>query len=553
MAQRANRNSSREEYRRIQERKKRKVAKQKKHRDIEGTSYSSAERKYLLSKKRREDKKKKKIERRQRRNSTVRGMFLLTIQVIALLVLMIALFALNALPTNYLLIIGCILIMAAGVTLGTQLSTKKKRIGGKFFSILMSFLMIGSTYFVMQADNFLNMIATSPEYQLDHMVVAVLYDDVAENITDAASYTFGVQYAKDRENMEDAVSTIDEKLATSITTKELDSMPEQAQALISGEAQAIVFNEGYTEILNHSVAGFSEQIKIIYEYDIRTELQDLTIDMEVHEEPFAVYISADDEYGDTVVNGRSDVNIIAIVNPKSHQILLVNTPRDYHVPIPGISGGVRDKLTHAGIYGVEASMDTLEALYDVEIPFYARINFTSMIEIVDILGGIEVESDQAFTIGKDAGGPMPIQAGINQLNGEQALGFSRERQAFSDGDNQRGRNQQKVLTAMIRKALSPATIVKAGSILDAVGNKVDMNMTPDQIRSLIKQQMRSNPSWQIASVSAEGYGFKATCYSSGATELSVITPDESSIREIQEMIDKVFAGEVLEDSVVVGE
>lgn len=553
MAQRANRNSSREEYRRIQERKKRKIAKQRRNRDIDEITYSAVEQKYLTSKRRREEKKRKKIERRQRRNSTVRGMFLLTIQVISLLVLMISLFALNMIPTNYLLIIGCILIMAAGVTLGTQLSTKKKRIGGKLFSIMMSVLMIGGTYFAMEADSFLNLLTTSPEYKLDHMVVAVLYDDVAENITDAASYTFAVQYAKDRQNMEDAVNTIGAELQSSIETKELGSLPEQAQALMSGEAQAIVFNEGYTEILNHSVEGFSQQIRVIYEYDIRTELQDLTIDMEVNEEPFAVYISGIDIEGDMTKNSRSDVNIIAVVNPKSHQILLVTTPRDYHVPLPGISGGVRDKLTHAGIYGVETSMETLAELYGVEIPFYARINFTSMIEIVDILGGIEVESEYAFTIGRDAGGPMQIQAGMNQLNGEQALGFTRERQAFADGDNQRGKNQQKVLTAMIQRMLSPTMIVKAGSILDAVGDKVDTNMTSDQIRSLVKQQMQGNPSWQIASVAADGEGRMATCYSSGMQELSVIVPYDSSVREIREMVDKVFAGEVLEGSVVVGE
>ena len=553
MAPRANKNRNRDEYNDIQERKKRKVAKQRRSKHTNESSYSAVESRYLASKKLREEKQRRKKERRQRRGSTVRGMFLLTIQVVALLVFMIALFSLDALPTNYLLIIGCILIMTAGITLATQLSAKKKRIGGKLFSIFMSVLMIGSTYFIMKADNLLNMVTAPSNYKLDHMVVVVLNDDVAENITDAASYTFGVQFAKDKQNMENAVATIGEELSTSIMTKELGSMPEQAQALMSGEAQAIVYNEGYTEILNHSIEGFSDQVRVIYEYDIKTELQDLTIEMQVNEEPFAVYVSGVDVYGDISTNSRSDVNIIAVINPKSHQILLINTPRDYHVPISGISGGARDKLTHAGIYGVEASMDTLAELYEVDISFYARINFTSMIEIVDILGGIEVESDSAFTIGRDAGGPMQIQMGTNYLNGEQALGFSRERQALADGDNQRGRNQQKVLTGMIQKMLSPTMIIKASSILDAVGGKVDTNMTPDQIRSLIKQQMQTNPSWQIASISAEGTGGMATCYSMGSQVLSVITPLDYSVQEIKDTIDRVFAGEILEDSARVGE
>ena len=232
-----------------------------------------------------------------------------------------------------------------------------------------------------------------------------------------------------------------------------------AQALINGQVDAIIYNEAYTELMEGSVDDFTHNTKIIYEMSIETEL-DLGIgtDSSLTNEPFTVYISGIDTYGEVTETSRSDVNIIAVVNPKTHQILLITTPRDSYVPlygpssqIPEYSQGSLDKLTHAGVYGIETSMETLGKLYDTDINYYVRLNFTSLIDIVDILGGIDVDSEFAFTTGDESGAVVEVHEGTNHFDGKQALAFSRERHALEDGDNQRGKNSRLSLQQCLKR------------------------------------------------------------------------------------------------------
>ena len=261
---------------------------------------------------------------------------------------------------------------------------------------------------------------------------------------------------------------------------------------------------------------------------------------------FSVYISGIDVYGAIETNSRSDVNIIAEVNPTTHQILLVTTPRDYYVEIPEVSGGQKDKLTHAGIYGVDKSMKTLEKLYDTNLDFYARVNFTSLITMVDALGGVDVESEYAFTTSEDSGLVMDVVQGTNHFNGKQALAFSRERQNVPGGDNQRGKDQQAVITAMIKKMVSPAILTGANGILNSVSGNVETNMSEAQIQELIKTQLSENPQWTITSMAAEGTGDTQYCYSYSGKPLYVMQPNQESVDAIKEAMDKVENGETLE-------
>lgn len=194
-------------------------------------------------------------------------------------------------------------------------------------------------------------------------------------------------------------------------------------------------------------------------------------------------------------------------------------------------------------------MATLSELYDVELPFFGRVNFTTMIRIVDELGGLDVESDEAFTTSADSEFVMDVQLGMNHFDGTQTLAFCRERQNLADGDNARGRHQQAVITAIIKKMMSPAMLRGATGIIQSVSDGVDTNFTPEQIQSLIKTQLRSNAAWNIYSVSAEGFGSTDICYSSGDTPLYVTIPDETSVANIVDLINRVEAGEVLEGSV----
>jgi len=194
---------------------------------------------------------------------------------------------------------------------------------------------------------------------------------------------------------------------------------------------------------------------------------------------------------------------------------------------------------------VDISVATLEQLYDTDIDFYARVNFTSLIEMVDALGGIDVESKIAFTTSKASGAVVDIQNGTNRLNGEEALAFCRERKNLDDGDNQRGKHQQAVLTAMIKKMMTPALLTSANGILNSVQENAETNMGQSQIQSLVKMQLSEGGSWDIISMAAEGTGDKQYCYSYSDSALYVTLPDAASVAEISAAIDSVMNGDLL--------
>lgn len=479
------------------------------------------------------------------------GVVLGVIQAVASVVFMIALFVLDMLPVKYLAIVAGLLLIALLIVFTSQLLSKKKGIAGKIFSVLMSVVLAVGSFYIFKANGTVSEISGSGT-KVDKVVVAVLADDPAETIQDAKDYSFGVQYALKGEEIQETVSAINEELGSAIAETEYRSVQEQATALHNGDVQAIIYNEAYNGILSEEFGDFGNSIKVIYSYSIESKVENNAAEqVEVKDDTFTVYISGIDVYGAIETNSRSDVNIMAVVNPTSHQILLVTTPRDYYVEIPGISGGELDKLTHAGIYGVDASMATLGQLYDTTIDFYARVNFTSLVEMVDALGGIDVYSEQAFTTSEDTGLVMNVVQGENHFNGQQALAFSRERMNVDGGDFQRGKNQQAVITAMIKKAVSPAILVGANGILNSVSGNVDTNMSQDQIQTLIKSQLNDGAAWNIKSVAAEGSGDQQYCFSSPGSLLYVTQPDPNSVASIKAMIDSVENGEVFTDSEVV--
>ena len=479
------------------------------------------------------------------------GVVLGVIQAVASVVFMIALFVLDMLPVKYLAIIAGLLLIALLIVFTSQLLSKKKGIAGKIFSVLMSVILAVGSFYIFKANGTVSEISGSGT-KVDKVVVAVLADDPAESIQDAKDYSFGVQYALKGEESQETVGAINEELGSAIAETEYRSVQEQATALHNGDVQAIIYNEAYNGILSEEFGDFGNSIKVIYSHSIETKVENNAAEqVEVKDDTFTVYISGIDVYGAIETNSRSDVNIMAVVNPTSHQILLVTTPRDYYVEIPGISGGELDKLTHAGIYGVDASMATLGQLYDTTIDFYARVNFTSLVEMVDALGGVDVYSEQAFTTSEDTGLVMNVVQGENHFNGQQALAFSRERMNVDGGDFQRGKNQQAVITAMIKKAVSPAILVGANGILNSVSGNVDTNMSQDQIQTLIKTQLSDGGAWNIKSVAAEGTGDQQYCFSSPGSLLYVTQPDPNSVASIKAMIDSVENGEVFTDSEVV--
>ena len=264
----------------------------------------------------------------------------------------------------------------------------------------------------------------------------------------------------------------------------------------------------------------------------------------ITKEPFVVYLSGVDNRGELTENARSDVNILAVVNPVTKQAALINTPRDYYVDLAGTES--KDKLTHAGLYGVETSMATLGNLYGVDVDHYIRINFAGFISIVDAIGGVDVYSDQAFTSVGSPGyyDPTTFAEGWNHLDGKSALAFARERHAFKTGDIQRGINQMKVIDAMANKLKSPTLLMSFSKLMDAAADCFVTSFSQEQISALVRMQLGDLASWDIQSYTVTGSGAKSSkCYSAKGQSLYVMKPDENSVNEAKALIAAVLGGE----------
>lgn len=264
----------------------------------------------------------------------------------------------------------------------------------------------------------------------------------------------------------------------------------------------------------------------------------------ITKEPFVVYLSGVDNRGELTEKARSDVNILAVVNPTTKQAALINTPRDYYVDLAGTDS--KDKLTHAGLYGVETSMATLGNLYGVNVEHYLRINFAGFINIIDAIGGVDVYSDQAFTSVGSPGyyDPTTFAEGWNHLDGKSALAFARERHAFKTGDIQRGINQMKVIDAMVNKLKSPALLMGFSKLMDAAADCFVTSLSQEQISALVRMQLGDLANWDIQSYAVTGSGAKSTkCYSAKGQSLYVMKPDENSVNEAKALIAAVLGGE----------
>lgn len=480
-------------------------------------------------------KKKSKIGKKRIRNKV--GKLLALIQLLLSFICVFLVGISGLLPMKYILLIALTSFLLFEIPYLLQHTKGKGSIVGIVLSVLICIGTIIGIYAISKFTGLMSAIGGA-EYKTDNMVVVVRKEDLAESIQDAKDYQFGVQSKLDKDNTLKMCKEIEKEIGNSLHTREYMGIVEEAQALLDGEVDAAIYNSAFLSIIEGSIEGYSDQVKIIYQYGIKTKLK--PVKEKTIEDAFNIYISGIDVEGSVSTTSRSDVNIIMTVNPDTHKILLTTTPRDYYVPIPDISGGMPDKLTHAGLYGVDASMRTLEEIYDIDLSYYARVNFTSLIKIVDALGGIDVYSDYTFT---SSSGPS-FQEGMNHMNGEQALAFSRERYSFSDGDNQRGKNQEAVITAILKKAMSPAILKNAGEIIADVSDSVETNMTQKEMSKFISMQLSSGASWDIQSTATQGVlaGEYQPCFSSGSQPLSVMYPDENSIAENSNKMKQVLEG-----------
>ncbi|MBR0085991.1 MAG: LCP family protein [Lachnospiraceae bacterium] len=474
------------------------------------------------------------------------GIILVIIQLVLSVLVMGMLFMLNMFPTKYLIIGGAVLAVLWIIALVTQFSKGKAHIVGKIISIAVCVLIAVAMYYVLITNNMLSAITKSGKNTYN-IAAAVREDDPAQSIYDAAGYSFGIQTRYSREQVDEAIEGINKDLGTQINVVVYDSALDMVNGLMSGNVDAIIYNTNLDSTLDELYGGdkpFSESIRILTNIKIETqeeETENARSVEDVAEDCFAIYISGNDTYELSEL-GRSDVNIIAFVNPNSKQVLLVSTPRDYYLTFPGVTGDSRDKLTHAGWYGIECSMDTLEQLYGCEINYNIKVNFNAVIKMVDSLGGVTVNNEIAFT--SNAGIYFP--QGEVYMDGKTALEYVRERKHIASGDNQRGRNQMAVLSAMIDKAMSPSIITSYASIMSEMSDCMVTSMTDSEIKKFVKMQLDDGGSWNVKSVNATGFNSNDYCYTLGAYSY-VMEPDSESINAIKTQIDALYRGEVLSE------
>lgn len=467
----------------------------------------------------------------QKKTLHMAGKLITLIQLILAVGLIAVIWNSGLVPTKYLVAIIIVLLILFGVTFGLQYVKNKVYIVGIVLSIILSILQAIGIVYMLKADKLMADVGGA-NYKTDNMIVVVKKDNPASNLMDASMYRFGTQTSVDQKNTQIMVDNINTSLGREVKIEQYGTVQELANALLEGRVDAAIYNQALEGLITDAIEDYSEQVRVLYQYGIETEIEQENVDVE---EPFNIYISGIDVDGPIATNSRSDVNIIMIVNPNTKKILLTTTPRDYYVQIPDISGEQRDKLTHAGIYGVDASMRTLEQLYGIDISYYARVNFSSLVKIVDTLGGVDVDSDFDF----DAQG-YHFKKGRNHLDGKQALAFSRERYSFEDGDNQRGKDQEKVLTAILNKAMSPAILSNASALIADVSDSVQTNMTQEEMAKFIKMQLNDGASWTIESQAASGNGDTQACYSSGDQPLYVMWPDEAVVQSISAKMNEIL-------------
>jgi LCP family protein required for cell wall assembly len=375
--------------------------------------------------------------------------------------------------------------------------------------------------------------------------VYVLKDDKAQSITETQNYKFAATSVDDSEKLQKVLEKIgqDQGTGTAPSVNSYDGITELATALLHKEADAIVMNEGFLPSITEmdGFTDFKDQIREIKSYDIQTKVKSDESGKQASDGVFTIFLSGIDQPGSVSTTGRSDVNILATINTNTHQIFLLTTPRDYYVPL-SISHGVKDKLTHAGIYGVKVSMDTLSTLYDTDIDYYFRVNFTGFKNIIEALGGIRVHSDYDFTA--KHGGYHYVK-GDNYLSADEALAFARERYAFPDGDIQRGKDQMYVIEGVISKMTSPAILKNFDQLMKGLSDSFETSLPYDTMSSLVRDQLNDGKSWDIEKYHVVGTGEKQTTYSMPNFRAYVMVPDENSVNQAKEYLNQIENNQVI--------
>lgn len=445
--------------------------------------------------------------------------FLITLFLLGLII------KLSILPIKYILVILPIYIISTLLFMFLIIKKKIKNGVKVFIDIIVLILIMiygAGLIYLNKTLHFIDKIGVK-DYQIEEYYVLVLQSSGYENINQITNAQIGIY--DDDDNYNKALNELDKKI--NFKEKKYSNYVEVANALLNKKEEAVIMSASYKTILEEQIEEFKNNVKILDTISVKVKNETIVENIDVTKESFNIYISGIDIYGDISLVSRSDVNMIATINPKTHEVLLTSIPRDYYVQLHGTTG-YKDKLTHAGLYGINMSITTLEDLFGIYIDYYIRVNFTTLINIVDAIGGIDINSDLAFTAHTNSS--CTYAKGNNHLDGKCALAFSRERYAYQEGDRHRVQNQQVVLTAILNKALSSKTLItKYTNILESLESSFQTNMPQENIYSLVNMQLDQMPKWNIETISVNGKDSFNYTYSYSANKLYVMEPDMQTV------------------------
>lgn len=447
---------------------------------------------------------------------------------------------LNIIPNNYFLY-GVIIISIITFILEIFLFIKKRNIILrilKYLSIFIALMLICiysfGTYYLNKTMNFIDNISIMKE-EITNYYIIVLDTSKYQETSDL----YGQTLAYFDKTEQDILN----KLKLDLTYKTTNDINKLKDMLFNQEVESILITDIIKNKLEEDYEDFTTNIRILETIEIKNTIEDITKKVSIKNTPFNVLISGIDAYGDINQTSRNDVNIIATINPNTNEILLTSIPRDYYVQLHGTSG-YKDKLTHASYYGINMAVQTIEDIFNTDINYYVKVNFSTVVDLVDELGGIDVYADQAVSLFSIC----RLKEGYNHVDGKCALAFARERYSYADGDRHRGRNQQEVIKAIFKKVTSGTTIISEyTNILNVMNGKFATNMDMNEVLNMIKYELNDLATYHIESTQVDGSGAMGPTYSYPGQDLWIMIPDESTVNNAKTLINKVLNNESIKN------
>ncbi len=448
------------------------------------------------------------------------------LSLVALGIFLVTLFMNDILPLRYELIIAIISLLIFAFVL-----YKRSRVLNIAFIILMLIPTVGLFY----SQSVFNRIFNNEQFETEKIsfVKRTTNNLTIESIT--ANTIFGLSAGFDEDNQLHINTKMKERFNFESTLVTSESDLATIQGLYDEIYEIGIIDNAVIETITESYPSFQLDFDVLWSIERVVERVDIVKEVEVNKNSFIVLISGIDINGPLTLRSRSDVNILAAINPDDGTITLVSIPRDMFVPF-ACKDDALDKLTHSGIYGVNCTVKTIENFLDIDINYYVRLNFTSFIKIIDVIGNIDVYSKYAFTTENG----YIYKSGMNTLNSQKALTFARERHAFEEGDVQRGLNQQEVIKAVIRKLISPSTITKIDKIVNSIAKSIDTNMDSESVQKLIALQLDKGIDWQFNSYFVAGTEAMRETFSIPGMELFVVIPSQDSVNEVKRIIESAL-------------